>query len=376
MVCASQSLVLDRPVEAVDNGGYLMINQIEIRNFRCFEHVKLTGLKRFNFFVGESGTGKTAFIESLFLVGSGNPEIWFRLRRWRGLGEGPVQLGVREAYESLFRDMFYKFNQKAGTYLRIIDSSKGKRELEIYYDNVDVLNLPIGNQKDRENAFAVDFINFKWDFGSRVVHSKVEVRDGALRMTGNAEVYPIFLVSPRTFSGRETAQFYSNLSRTKRAEPVLAAIQALFKNISEVSLEMVAGEPLLHVSMPDLKEKLPLGDISGGLSKYVEILIAILTNPGGAVLIDEIENGFYFKNMPDLLKNLVAICNAHQVQIFATTHSYEFLQTIAESMSSSARGVDDFAIFRLEKEMFEPPTFKLIEGDSFHSAIENSFEVR
>jgi recombinational DNA repair ATPase RecF len=79
-----------------------MINDILIKNFRCFKQLHQQGLKRFSFLVGESGTGKTAFLEALFLAGGGNAEIWFRLRRWRGLGEGPIEINVRESYESLF----------------------------------------------------------------------------------------------------------------------------------------------------------------------------------------------------------------------------------------------------------------------------------
>jgi AAA ATPase domain len=164
-----------------------MINQLEIRNFRCFKNLKLHGLKRFNFMVGESGTGKTAILEAMFLGAGGNPEIWFRLRRWRGLGEGPIQIGVRETYEALFRDMFYGFDQKSGANIRILDSELGKRELEIYYKRSEVYTLPL--QKDRDaDAFAIDPIQFKWDFGNDIVYSQVEIKDGALRMTGNAKV--------------------------------------------------------------------------------------------------------------------------------------------------------------------------------------------
>ncbi len=184
-----------------------MINQVEIRNFRCFKNIKLNGLKRFNFIVGESGTGKTALLEALFLAAAGNPQIWFRLRRWRGLGEGPMQLGVRETYEALFRDMFYGFDQKSGANIRILDSDLGKRELEIYYKKSNVYRLPLEHEKEPE-AFLIDPIQFKWDFGNEIVHSQVVIKDGALQMTGDAKVYPLFLISPRTFSGRDNATFF------------------------------------------------------------------------------------------------------------------------------------------------------------------------
>lgn len=325
-----------------------MINQIEIRNFRCFKQTKLNGLKRFNFIVGESGTGKTALLEALFLASGGNPQIWFRLRRWRGLGEGQMHVGVRETYEALFRDMFYGFDQNSGANIRILDSEIGKRELEIYYKKSNVYRLPLDDTKEPE-AFSIDPIQFKWDFGSHIVHSQVIVKDGALQMTGDAKVYPLFLISPRTFSGKDNAAFFSNLSRMKKATPVCKAVAAIFSDVEDLSLELLAGEPQIFVSLKTLPEKIPLGDLSGGLSKYVEIVQSILSNPGGAILIDEIENGFYYNNLADLLRNIIKLCDEQRVQVFATTHSYEFLQVLADVMDSANKGADAFRLLRLER---------------------------
>jgi hypothetical protein len=352
-----------------------MINQIEIRNFRCFKNVKLHGLKRFNFIVGDSGTGKTALLESMFLAAGGNPQIWFRLRRWRGLGEGPMQIGVRETYEALFRDMFYAFDQKSGANIRILDSELGKRELEIYYKKSNVYRLPLKEQQPE--AFLIDPIQFKWDFGNDIVHSQVIVKEGALQMTGDAKVYPLFLISPRTFSGRDNALNFSNLSRVKRAHPVAKAVASIFKEVEDISLELLAGEPQIFVSLSTLPEKIPLGDLSGGLSKYVEIVQSILNNPGGAILIDEIENGFYYKNLKDLLANIIDLCDEHRVQVFATTHSYEFLEVLAEAMEKAQKGADAFSLLRLERPNGSPqPEIRVIPGDSLEAAMKEHFEVR
>lgn len=377
MLCEkSQEPAVAEPDSARVPGGYYMINQVEIRNFRCFKNVKLHGLKRFNFIVGESGTGKTALLEALFLAAAGNPQIWFRLRRWRGLGEGPIQLGVRETYEALFRDMFYGFDQKSGANIRILDSDLGKRELEIYYKKSNVYRLPLEGDKEQE-AFSIDPIQFKWDFGNDIVHSQVVIKDGALQMTGDAKVYPLFLISPRTFSGRENATHFSNLSRLKKAAPIRDAVAAIFKDVQDISLELLAGEPQIFVSLSTLPEKIPLGDLSGGLSKYVEIVQSILTNPGGAILIDEIENGFYYKNLGDVLKNIITLCDQHSVQVFATTHSYEFLEVLGDAMESAKKGADAFRLLRLERpEGMTQPEIRVIPGDSLEAAMKEHFEVR
>jgi hypothetical protein len=352
-----------------------MISQFEIKNFRCYRQWHQNGLKRFNFIVGESGTGKTALLEALFMVGAANPEIWFRIRRWRGFGEGPIQLSTRDSYESLFRDLFHQYDQKSVASVLIWDSNIGKRELQVFYEKSDVYTLPLKDVKE-ENAFAMNPVVFKWDLKDQVFRTTVEITDGALRMHGKTEVYPVILISSRAHSSREYAQYYSALSRTRKAGPVVEALKGIFPEINALSLEMVAGEPLLHVDVKGIDELIALGDLSGGLDRYLAIVVSILTNRGGAILIDEIETGFYYKNLPALLRSIVQLCDKNNVQLFATTHSYEFLKIMTDAMSSARRGADDFCVLRLEKEQGRQPMVTLIEGSSYKSAIESEFEIR
>jgi predicted ATPase len=86
---------------------YIMIDSMQVKNFRCFKDLSLGGLKRFNVLVGDSGSGKTALLESLFITAAANPEVYLRMRGWRGLGESLRLAGSRASYESLFRELFF-----------------------------------------------------------------------------------------------------------------------------------------------------------------------------------------------------------------------------------------------------------------------------
>jgi energy-coupling factor transporter ATP-binding protein EcfA2 len=360
---------------------YFMINQFEIHNFRCFQHWKQGGLKRFNFIVGESGVGKTALLEALFIVGGANPEIWFRLRRWRGLGEGPMQINTRDNYESIFRDLFYQYKQSEVASVRIWDSYQGKRGLEIFYENEQVYTMPLQSDKgdkdrERENAFAINPIVFKWDLRDRVHRSLVEVKDGNIKMTGSAEIYPCVLISPRSHSSREYAQYYSNLSRTRKAGPVVLALQEIFPAIRGVSIEMVAGEPAILVDYEGIEELIAIGDLSGGLERYLSIVVSILTNRNGAILLDEIETGFYYRNMPSIMRGIVSLCDKANVQIFASTHNYELLKTMADAVGAAKGGASEFCVIRLEKGKTIQPDVTFIGGEDFASVLEQDFEIR
>jgi len=55
--------------------GYQVINEIDIRRFRCFEHLHISECKRVNVIVGDNGVGKTALLEAIFLALAA-PAIW------------------------------------------------------------------------------------------------------------------------------------------------------------------------------------------------------------------------------------------------------------------------------------------------------------
>src|SRR5437016_13920764 len=64
--------------------GYLMAESVTIKNFRCFDDMKLSDCRRINVVVGANGSGKTALMEGIFLAIGPSPEIVGRLRGWRG----------------------------------------------------------------------------------------------------------------------------------------------------------------------------------------------------------------------------------------------------------------------------------------------------
>src|SRR5579884_2966599 len=145
-VCSEPGIEQPSRLGVIEN--HLMIESIEIRNFRCFRDLRLQGLKRLNIVVGESGSGKTALLESIFLAGGGNPEIYLRLRRWRGYGELIRLTGSRSSFESLFRDLFFSFDAKGGARIRVSDDLRGDRILEIRYEQQNEFTLLDGKAQN------------------------------------------------------------------------------------------------------------------------------------------------------------------------------------------------------------------------------------
>jgi AAA15 family ATPase/GTPase len=56
-----------------------MIESLEVKNFRCFKDLHLSDLRRINVVVGDSGSGKTALLEALWICAGMGPEFFFAL---------------------------------------------------------------------------------------------------------------------------------------------------------------------------------------------------------------------------------------------------------------------------------------------------------
>ena len=153
---------------------------------------------------------------------------------------------------------------------------------------------------------------------------------------------------------------------------MLAALRNHFPNIKDVNIEMFGATPLLFAEIEGHKKKLPLNYLSGGLTKLAAMLAAIPNLQGGIVLIDEIENGFHFRKLPRLWDTLLHMCEAYDVQLFASTHSYECLKAAAISASKTP---DKFSLIQAVRTE-DGCDLKQFNGSQFNSAIDADVEIR
>jgi len=350
-----------------------MLSSLNVRNFRCFRELHLGGFEQFNVIVGESGSGKTALLESIFLVSGASPEIWMRMRQWRGMGPSIRMSGTKTSFESLFRDLFFNFQKDKGATIEIIDTHSGRRLLTVNYAGRGTYKLPVRGDAI-ENAFMIEPLVFSWHLGKgRNIKSKVSIENGSLKFEGGTEVYPVWLSSPAVNESGVVAQMFSELSLRNESDIVVEAIRSIFPSVESMALESIVGELTLCVSLEGVKQKLPIGAISSGMTRFMSVMIAIASNSGGVVLIDEIENGFYYAHLPKLIGRICSFCEERKVQLFASTHSYEFLQALSPTMRAREDTEHEFALLRSERRGAEC-VMTVVHNPA--AAIENQFEVR
>lgn len=109
---------------------------------------------------------------------------------------------------------------------------------------------------------------------------------------------------------------------------------------------------MFDIGKPQLVRYEIMGD---GIKKILSLLASISAAKDGVLLIDELENGLHYSSMDTLWRALIKSAEANDVQIVATTHSYECMASFRRSLSDTV--LDKTAVIRIER------------NDDMHSAV-------
>src|SRR5262249_22008722 len=127
---------------------------------------------------------------------------------------------------------------------------------------------------------------------------------------------------------------------------IAAAVNRIFPEVTGLDVLSPNGITAIHASVRGVDRKIPLGLVSSGVTKFVAILIGIVWARRGGVLIDEIENGLYYKLLPEMWSEISQLAKENKTQVFATTHSKEFLDAMLPSVQADD---NEYALLHLEK---------------------------
>ena len=121
-----------------------------------------------------------------------------------------------------------------------------------------------------------------------------------------------------------------------------------------------------------------INSMGEGIQRLLCIVAAIATNPGGTLLIDEIDNGLHYSALRILWKGILQAAREYDVQIVATTHSAEALRHLTwvldEEENASYR--DDVAAYTLIRATDDTVRSFRYDYEQLEFALEHDMEVR
>ncbi len=356
-----------------------MFKKIKIENLRGISSLELNDLQQFNLFVGKNNCGKTTLLESILLISTPgktfNP-VWITNIRghfitqpysWTVLFnkmdiESPIRLTGEIQKPKEIRTLTIKIlpekNIVQPSY-ETFDLSQERSRREPL-DKIIGLSIDFSISKNRGKKQAYEF---KIWLGKE---NKLESSP-----PGNyTETLNIKFLTPVILHSIIPALFNQVLIK-KQDEKILKILKTVEPRLVNLFL---GAENILYCDLGFTK-LLPFSAAGEGLNNLLAIILAIYENSNGVVLIDEIENGLHYSSQEILWEAVFEAAMAFDVQVFATTHSYENIKAFSAAYEKLDHKDDQLRLFRIEK---EKDKIRLIDfnNEILKTSIESYWEVR
>jgi len=334
----------------------LILNSLEVRNFRAFRDLKIKHLGRVNLLVGKNNVGKTSLLEAIQLYASraSTPTfIWEIMRARREVRQQFVN--VRDMLAAL-KYLFYGRN----------DIKPGLQPIQIGSINslADMLSIAIdwsitetrdGTLHTRPLAPGEDYTadNLAPRFTIQAAGATLgypidpSLPQGILRLNSNE--IPCMLTPAHGLSGQRLIELWDRIALTKLEADVLVALRLIAPGLVDlnfVSTPLSGGERIPIVKITESDEPLPLYSLGDGMVRALAISLALVNARDGILLIDEFENGLYYSVQPDLWQLIFQVARRLNVQVFATTHSWDCVE--AFEIAAKRDHQEDGLLIRLE----------------------------
>ena len=324
-----------------------MIQFLELKNFRAFEHIRFENLGRANLIIGGNNTGKTSVLEALVMK----------------MGSGQQIMALPSTFRASVRnDEFRSFWSYLPHYQSWhgfeISTNSGKVTLE-------------ANQKSVRQI--IDLVQ-----GSRT--SIATLHENQIQIGGIAPREITSILSTKASPPETISELFNQIAPLNPVNE--DKLQELLRHSIEPRLKRLRyAKPKgtqTHLVYADLGggSMLPFTQLGQAFSRVLEIYCEIFANQPKIILIDEIENGLYYEGMEDFWKGLFAVLEDQDVQLFATTHSRECME--AAHRAAADRDAYPLRFLRLDRRVDDPGKIVATSfgQEEMQTAIESNREMR
>jgi len=312
------------------------IKNIEIKNYKLFKAFQSEGFERVNLISGKNNVGKTAFMEACFLAANAtNVEsiagalinLWF-IRNYIECDDAPNTEILLEALDTLhIKTNIHNINIR-------IASDEGQTYYHLHINGIQIVR----NKKEFSvNAHYTKHTNFLDNIG---------------------------------ITYQELVELYQAIQENDKEDELNRAIQSFDNNIEK--FKMFKDIPKVKTKGSDTY--IELKELGDGLKEFVSIICALYSCKNGFLFIDEIANGIHYSNLDKVWEIILTLSKEQNVQVFATTHSKECI----ESFARVAKKLDDEKIAFIEMGInkYGQPRSVVMNRERFLRELETGNEVR
>jgi hypothetical protein len=324
----------------------LPLHGIQVEGYRGIRHLQLPRLEKVNLFVGVNNVGKTSLLEAIHLYATRTPIMVLASiirehsgyrpafsSRGRDQELAPDRVGAAvEAVRSLFHG---SFSDSVVEPIRIASLGNGAEPMTI--------SMPWSPSSGPGDSSATELLLSP---ESPLIAVERGEKSSALTLDWFVRRFGLILgrTAPATMfvpaeglDARQFANLWDRAAAAGQAEAVEEALRSIVPELERIYLvgESALGGRSITVQMRGTERPVPIASMGDGTRRMFGIALSMVQASGGVALIDEIENGLHYTVQQDVWCAILRLADRLNVQVFATTHSWDAIQAFAGAAGRS-----------------------------------------
>ena len=323
-----------------------MLQSISVHQYRCLRDLTIPELARINLFGGNNNSGKSSLLEALLLLTTADAA---KLADAAVMGNVTFDSRLpRNSDSRIWTPLFSDLDTSKNICVSGKHASLGSLKVEVSTSEVASNQAIKGITKSldlhSQGSELCDCLVLKmFQDDVEVKTSTIQEKDEAIHTSSSTRYSPLESIKLDShFNPTLDTEGLSNLRVKKQSTQIVDALRRIDQNIQTLEPNFSSRKPMIWDDI-GLDTLLPLALMGEGLIRIVRLAIAIVSCKDGVVLVDEIENGIHYSALPNLWKVVAELAHRNNVQVFASTHSYECVAAGVSALRSA-----DFRFHRLE----------------------------
>lgn len=372
----------------------LILDSLEIRQFRAFHHLRVERLGRVNLIVGKNNVGKTCLLEALWLYArQGNPVLIWKLLKSRGedresmerrrsglqtqdwvpairhlfygrksITESlePIQIGPVNSQDKLSIALTWFTEQLDDQTRRELEEWVQPKKYNLIENPIPALVIQMGVQPQ---------ISYRLDR---------DIRD-TWPPPGIIKDIPCIFISAGGLDEEEILQFWDSIALTKLEEDVISAMRIIAPEVERINLisnKDYGGGRIPMVKIVTSDKPIPLRSLGEGMHRLFSLVLALVNAENGLLLIDEVESGLHYAIQPDLWRLIFEAAHRLNVQVFATTHSWDCIKAFQQAADENKQEEGLLISLRRKKKQKDEIVAVLVDEEKLNVVAREQIEVR
>ncbi|TYT69133.1 ATP/GTP-binding protein [Microcystis aeruginosa] len=380
-----------------------MLQSLKIEGFRGFQSFEMANLGRINLLVGKNNSGKTSILEAIqFLYVQNNLDIFLETISYRG------EFSWSESNRTKVFEICHLFPGH-----EIIPSKEiiiiGSRESHQESVTISVKSIPIqlslfsdkNDDLNNDNIFDDEewnklLLSIRWSQSQKPIELELLAngtlaRDSIRRMASLSRIshkigidnkIELRFLTPFSLTSSDMAALFDNIVLSPLEDLIIESLKIIEPKIERIASIGsgkystannlgVRGGFLIKIKNHD--QPIPIGSLGDGFWRMLGLVLAMVNLENGILLVDEIDSGLHFTVMTDMWKVVWETAKKLNIQVFATTHSQDCWQSLAELITEEKITDNEITIQRIDRDKEKAVSFNTRQ---IYLASERDIEVR